>query len=186
MCLRAKTEEVSSSTFWALSHILVSGLTQNPCRSSTTLQPPSDRLGTRYESVRWRPCAARGDWARAVRTRGSSMQVDAGPDLERPKRTYGKHVLYLGPASRPLWTGPGDTVHPPWACPKRRVSGAYRLTVCVCRAYCSKLQATSTDLFLNFGGDSRIILGGDGRKGGSDMIDCLRWAHRAALSLELL
>jgi hypothetical protein len=30
-------------------------------------------------------------------------------------------------------------------------SGAYRLTVCVCRTYRTKLQATSTDLFLGAG-----------------------------------
>ena len=39
----------------------------------------------------------------------------------------------------------------PRVCPTGRVSGAYRLTVCVCRAYRSKLQATSTDLYFGAG-----------------------------------
>ena len=45
------------------------------------------------------------------------------------------------------------------------------------RAYRSKLQATSTD-FCSSGLETS--------KGGSDIIDCLPRAHRAALSLELL
>ena len=43
--------------------------------------------------------------------------------------------------------------HPlPRVCPKGRLNGAYRLTVHVCHAFCSKVQATSTDLFFGAGG----------------------------------
>ena len=64
---------------------------------------------------------------------------------------YGKHDLHLGLASRPPDHTWGHGL--PWVSPKRRVSGAYRLTVCVCRAYRSNLQATSTDLF--FGAEDK-------------------------------
>jgi len=57
---------------------------------------------------------------------------------------YGKHDLHLGPASRPPDHTWGHSL--PWGGPKRRGSGAYRLTVCVCHAYRTRLPATSTDL----------------------------------------
>ena len=57
---------------------------------------------------------------------------------------YGKDGVYLGPTSRPPDHTWGQCLAR--ACPTGRVSGAYRLTVCVCRANGSKLQATSSDL----------------------------------------
>ena len=80
-----------------------------------------------------------------ARTSTLSMQVHTAGGLNRPKHfTHGQHGLYLGLISRlpdQAWRQ-----YLPWACPKGRVSGAYRLRVCVCRVNHSKLQATSTDL----------------------------------------
>ena len=94
-----------------------------------------------------------------------------------PQQADGKHDLHLEPASRLPDHTWGHGL--PWVSPKRRVSGAYRLTgfACAVRTYRTKLQATSTDLF--FGAVETS-------KGGSDIIDCLPRANRTALSLELL
>ena len=62
---------------------------------------------------------------------------------------HGKHARYLGATSCPSDHTCG---HPlPRVCPKGRLNGAYRLTVYVCHAFCSKVQATSTDLFFGAG-----------------------------------
>ena len=79
------------------------------------------------------------------------------------------HALrYLGATSCP----PDHTCgHPlPQVCPKGRLNGVYRLTVHVCHAFCSRVQATSTALF--FGAELET------RQGGSHMIECLPGAHR--------
>ena len=63
---------------------------------------------------------------------------------------HGKHARYLGATSCPSDHTCG---HPlPRVCPKGRLNGAYRLTVYVCHAFCSKVQATSTDLLFGAGG----------------------------------
>ena len=58
---------------------------------------------------------------------------------------------------------------------------AYRLTVCVCRAYRTRLQATSTDLFFGAGdkqGRPRYA------SNGPEVIDCLR-QHTSPAGLSL-
>ena len=63
---------------------------------------------------------------------------------------HGKHARYLGATSCPSDHTCGCPL--PRVCPKGRLNGAYRLTVYVCHAFCSKVQATSTDLFFGAGG----------------------------------
>ena len=76
-----------------------------------------------------------------------------------PRATYshahGKHARYLGATSCPSDHTCG---HPlPRVCPKGRLNGAYRLTVHVCHAFCSRVQATSTALFFGAGDAPRRL-----------------------------
>ena len=81
-----------------------------------------------------------------VRTPEGSIQDAESSCCVRTTRTRTrKHGVYLGLTSCPPDAHLG-TVLTTGLCPTGRVSGAYRLTVCVCRANGSKLQATSTDL----------------------------------------
>ena len=76
------------------------------------------------------------------------MRAHAASDLNACARQT--HARYLGATSCPSDHTCG---HPlPRVCPKGRLNGAYRLTVHVCHAFCSKVQATSTDLFFGAGG----------------------------------
>ena len=127
-----------------------------PCVRAPDTASSLLRRGSRSDS----PIAARGERReRAVRpatepmrSSEGSIQVDESSRLT-PRATYshahGKHARYLGATSCPSDHTCG---HPlPRVCPKGRLNGAYRLTVYVCHAFCSKVQATSTDLFFGAG-----------------------------------
>ena len=83
-------------------------------------------------------------------TSGSVRSVARGDALKRKH-----HVNWLGYRSRVNKPTTTNHIcgHPlPRVCPKGRLNGAYRLTVYVCHAFCSKVQATSTDLLFGAGG----------------------------------
>ena len=128
---------------------------RHPCVRRLTQASSLLRRGSRFDS----PIAARGERReRAVRpatepmrSSEGSIQVDESSRCERPySHAHGKHARYLGATSCP----PDHTCgHPlPRVCPKGRLNGAYRLMVHVCHAFCSRVQATSTDLLFGAGG----------------------------------
>ena len=144
VCLGAQTDQLPRSTFWTVSGGLVSGLLTQRRRSCGEAHDLTLRLrhAVSVGSVR---CARRLSPCARPKVRYRELT---------PRATYshahGKHARYLGATSCPSDHTCG---HPlPRVCPKGRLNGAYRLTVYVCHAFCSKVQATSTDLLFGAGG----------------------------------
>ena len=145
---------------------------RHPCVRRLTQASSLLRRGSRFDS----PIAARGERreralrpaTEPMRSSKGSIQVDESSRRERLKRMRTANMLGISERQAARRTTPADIRCHESAQRAGTLNGAYILTVYVCHAFCSKVQATSTDLFCGAGGAPQ---------GGSDMIECLPGAH---------
>ena len=148
MCLGAQTDQLPTSTFWTVSGGLVSGLLTQPRRSCGEAHDLTLRMrhAVSVGSVR---CARRLSPCACPKVRYKSMRAHAASDLLACARqtcsVSRSDKLPVGPHLRtPVTTSLPDGQ----AQRSIQIDGLPY----VCHAFCSKVQATSTDLLFGAGG----------------------------------